>query len=520
MRHRREVNGVTITKFAQLIILVTISLLLAGCNMPVPSAGNSSSEIPAYAVTPVLREFYTNLGSERYLGPPISAGFEYQGATCQYTANALMCMNPSETDPVKRFYLESLGNNLNVAEAPDNTADPVSPFTVNNYHVYEAFKVVFDQMNGSMYCGLPISNVKFNAQKNRMEQYFENVGFYIQNTPDALVELLPYGYYSCATCQGPLQQRPTLAVPQTTFDQDQVFRNGVNRLGGTAVFGNPISGTITRPDGTIEQVYETIAVYATPDQPEIIRFRPLPVILGMKTHPPVYPDSENKANMYFYPIQGKVEGYYVPVAFDKFIQLHGGRQVSGDPISTTFKVPEQDNEIFGRQCFVNYCLDYLRNLPEDQAVRITPLGMRYLEQSQSSAPPAGQPQVQETAQPAGQPVTQAIVPNTSPALQLLVSEMLPKPASNEYQTLSIAVFQAGSSQPIAGVQVIATITAPTGNQQTYTSAPTNDAGSTIVSFPPPPGAKHGDVITYQVCITQNAGQPVCQFESYLIWDLK
>jgi hypothetical protein len=98
--------------------------------------------------------------------------------------------------------------------------------------------------------------------------------------------------------------------------------------------------------------------------------------------------------------------------------------------------------------------------------------------------------------------------------------MLPKPASNEYQTLSIAVFQAGSSQPIAGVQVIATITAPTGNQQTYTSAPTNDAGSTIVSFPPPPGAKHGDVITYQVCITQNAGQPVCQFESYLIWDLK
>ena len=166
-------------------------------------------------------------------------------------------------------------------------------------------------------------------------------------------------------------------------------------------------------------------------------------------------------------------------------------------------------------------------MPEDQAIRITPLGRRYLEQSQTSTQPAGQPAVQAPAQPVEQPaaqtaappVAQAAAPVTAPAMQLLVSEMLPKPASNEYQTLSIAVFQAGTSQPIAGVQVIATITTPTGNQQTYTSAPTNDAGRTIVSFPPPPGAKHSDVITYQVCITQTAGQPVCQFKSYLIWDL-
>ena len=528
MRHRREVEGFTINKLAQLFILVIItSLSLTGCNLPTAPAGSISSEMPSYAVAPVLREFYANLYSERYLGPPISAGFEYQGATCQYTANALMCMDPSETDPARRFYLEPLGKNLNVTEAPDNTADPGSPFTVNNYHVYEAFKAVYDQMNGSIYCGLPISNVKFNAEKNRMEQYFENVGFYIQNTPDARVELLPYGYYICPNCQGPRQQLPTLALPNTTLNPAVVFSNNINRLGGAAIFGNPLSETLTRPDGTIEQVYETVAIYATPDQPEIIRFRPLPIILGMPTHPPVYPSNENKPNMYFYAIQGKVEGYYVPVPFDQFIQLHGGRQVSGDPISSTFRVPGQEKEIFGRQCFVNYCLDYLNNMPADQAVRITRLGSLYLSQSQSSAQPAEQPAVQLTPQPAGQPAAQsaaepaaqAAAPYAPPAMQLLVSEMLPKPASNEYQTLSIAVFQAGTSQPIAGVQVIATITTPTGNQQTYTSAPTNDSGGTIVSFPPLPGAKHGDVITYQVCITQNVGQPVCQFESYLIWDL-
>ncbi len=326
MRQRREFKVGSFKKLAQFIFLIILaSLALTGCNMPTQPAKSLNSEIPSYPVAPVLREFYANLGSERYLGPPISSGFDHYGATCQYTANALMCMNPSETDPAKRFYLESLGANLNVAEPPDNSANPDSPFTINNYHVYEVFKAVYDDMNGAIYIGSPISNPKYNAEQNRMEQYFEKVGFYIQNTTDARVELLPYGYYSCATCQGPRQQRPTLALPQTALEQAIVFSNAINRLGGTATFGNPISETITRPDGTIEQVYETVAVFVTPEQPEIIRFRPLPIILGMTTHPPVYPGSENKPNMYFYPIQGKVEGYYVPIVFDQFIQMHGGQ---------------------------------------------------------------------------------------------------------------------------------------------------------------------------------------------------
>lgn len=527
MLQRRAVKGITIKKLAQLCcFLILTSIVLSGCNIPTQPPG-SSGEFPSYPVAPVMREFYANLGSERYLGPPISGAFDHDGATCQYTANALMCMNPSETNSARRFYLEPLGKNLNVVDAPDNTAVPGDPFTVGNYHVYAAFKVVYDSMNGDIYFGNPISNLKLNEEQNRMEQYFENVGFYIQNTPDARVELLPYGYFSCATCPGPRQLLPTLALPQTALDQAVVFSNGINRMGGIATFGNPITETLTRPDGTIEQVYETVAVYATLDQPEIIRFRPLPIILGMPMHPPVPPSSENKAGYYFYPIQGKVEGYYVPVVFDEFIQLHGGKLVSGDPISTTFDVPGQA-EIFARQCFTNYCLDYLNSAPAGQEIRIAPLGSLYLEQSQAPAQPAAQPPVQQaTPQPASQPSAQSAAPlaaqsaasNAAPAIQLLVSEMLPKPASNEYQTLSISVFQPGNSQPVAGIQVIATITSPTGNQQTYTSAPTNANGNTIVSFPPPAGAKHGDMITYQVCITQNIGQPVCQFESYLIWDL-
>lgn len=524
MLQRRAVRGVAIKKLAQFFCLIILtSFILSGCNIPTHAPG-TSGEFPSYPVAPVLREFYANLGNDRYLGPPISGSFDHNGATCQYTTNALMCMNPSETDTARRFYLEPLGKNLNVAEAPDNTAVPGDHFNVGNYHVYAAFYVVYEQMNGEIYFGNPISNLKLNEEKNRMEQYFENVGFYIQNTPDARVELLPYGYFSCASCQGPQQQRPTLALPQTALDQAVVFSNGINRLGGISIFGNPISETLTRPDGTIEQIYETVAVYATPDQAEVIRFRPLPIILGMPMHLPEPQSSENKPDYYFYPIQGKVEGYYVPIVFDEFIQLHGGKLVSGDPISNIYGLPEQE-EIYGRQCFTNYCLDYMN---VDQVVRIAPLGRLYLEQNQASAQATAQPPVQQaTPQPPAQPSTQSAAPpaaqsaaaNTAPAMQLLVSEMLPKPASNEYQTLSISVFQPGNSQPIPGVHVIATITTATGNQQTYTSAPTNENGSTIVSFPPPGGAKHGDMITYQVCITQNVGQPICQFESYLIWDL-
>jgi|GEM_PF-353075 len=513
MLHWRELKHVSISKFiATFFLIVMASTLLAGCNIPRPET--ASTAIPVFDVEPVFREFYANLGGERYLGPPISAGFPYNDATCQYTANALMCMNANETDPAKRFYLEPLGNNLNVAETPNSDVDPNDPFYVDGYEVHPQFKVVYEQMNGRIYFGKPISNLKINEEKNQYEQYFENVAFYVHMSADAQVQMLPYGYYSCKSCQGPRQQSPTLALPQTAFDQATVFSNAINRMGGTAVFGKPISAAITRPDGTIEQVYETIALYVTSNEPQVVRFRPLPTMVGMPTHPPGLPGEPN-STMVFYAIQGKMEGYNVPIVFDHFIKMHGGRQYSGDPISHTFKVPGQEDQIYGRQCFMNYCLDYMKNVSEDQAVRVTPLGSLYSETLQ----PAAQSGQNAPAQPSPQTAVTPVSQTAPPALQLLVSEMLPKPGSSEYQTLSIAVFQAGNSQPVAGIQVVATITPPTGNQQTYTSTPTNANGNTVISFPPPPGAKHGDVITYQVCITGNMNQPVCQFESYLIWDL-
>ena len=151
-----------------------------------------------------------------------------------------------------------------------------------------------------------------------------------------------------------------------------------------------------------------------------------------------------------------------------------------------------------RQCFVNYCLDYDPDAPQDANVRLAPLGTTYLQQAGLSAP------VQPTAQP---------------LLQLLVSEMLPQPRSTDTQMLMVNVFQQGNNQPAANLEVIVTLTTSNGLQHSFYSLPTNENGATTITVPPLPGSKHGDMITYQVCLTPSGGQPVCQSESYLIWDL-
>jgi hypothetical protein len=481
-------------------IIIFTSLILQGCNMPMPAAPPAPPD-DSYTITPMLREFYSDLNGGRYLGPAISTDFEVEGSTCQYTTNVLLCMNPVETDPNKRFFLASLGRKMGITEPPNPSIEPNSPFVINGYHIYPAFMAVYDDLRGDIHIGPPLTNVKYNQEAGRIEQYFQNAGFYIRlDDPDARVELLPYGRYICKTCTGAKQQQPTLAVPRSTTEPSIAFSNSLDRLGGTEIFGKPLSQPYTAPDGNLEQVYEKVAVYATQEHPDIIHFRPLAVILGMHSEAPRPQQFSRPDNMIFYPTQGEL-GYHVPVMFDSYILMHGGTDYSGQPISDPIW-DMQDNEKVARQCFANYCLDYYPNAPAAANIRLAPLGSRYLQQ-QGSAPAPG-----------------TVIPQAvAPALQLLVSELLPQPTSHDNQVLTVVVFQQANSQPAPNIEVIATLTTPTGTQHSFYSAPTNEAGTTTMVIPPLPGIKHGDMITYQVCLAATAGQPACQFESYLIWDL-
>ena len=482
--------------FILIFLLIFTTAIISGCNMPMPAASTSATADHGLSIASPLREFYFQLNGNRYLGPAISTSFEVQGSICQYTTNALLCINPVETDPARRFYLVPLGQKLGVNELPDTTIEPNSPFMINGYRIYPAFMAVYNDLRGDVFIGPPLSNVRYNQQAGRIEQYFQNAGFYISLTdPDARVELLPYGQYVCKTCQG-AQKLPAIPEPPTPRDPSLAFSNGLDRLGGTHIFGKALSQTYTASDGNLEQVFETVALYASKQTPEVIRFRPLAVNLGMRHDLPRPQQYDRQNNMIFYNTQGEL-GYHVPVDFDHFIFLHGGTEFSGQPISEPAWDMQGGKRVV-RQCFVNYCLDYDPDAPQDANVRLAPLGTTYLQQAGLSAP------VQPTAQP---------------LLQLLVSEMLPQPRSTDTQMLMVNVFQQGNNQPAANLEVIVTLTTSNGLQHSFYSLPTNENGATTITVPPLPGSKHGDMITYQVCLTPSGGQPVCQSESYLIWDL-
>ena len=54
------------------------------------------------------------------------------------------------------------------------------------------------QFFGLRFVGQPLTGVRFNAEKGRLEQYFEKMGFYtLTDDPQHTVRLLAYGSYAC-----------------------------------------------------------------------------------------------------------------------------------------------------------------------------------------------------------------------------------------------------------------------------------------------------------------------------------
>lgn len=478
-----------------LISILILSFPVTSCNMPRPQTLTAASA-GDQAVTPVLREFYADLKGERYLGKPISDKFLRDGSTCQYTSNALMCMNPIETDPVRRFYLVSLGKDLGVYEPADFSIGTDSSTVIDGYHIFPAFVAVYNDL-GAAVVGPPLTNIRQNTELGQMEQYFGNLGFYLRlDDPDARVELLPYGEYLCPDYQGAKRPQPPLASPRVTIQPAAILNRSMDRLGGTDIFGSTISQAYTAPDGALEQVYETVAIFAPQARPDLIRFRPLPVLLGMYQEAPKFPEHDNHQSMIFYPTSGEL-GYHVPILFDEFIELHGGREFSGQPLSDPVWDVQNGTDIV-RQCFTNYCLDYNPQAPVNDQVHLAPLGMLYLQRGSLS--PQGHA-----------PLNQS--------LQLVVSEMLPQLPSTAYQTLTIMAFRNADGRPIPNLEAVATLTTANGGQHIFRSAPTGEDGSTTMVIPPLPDTRHGEMITYQICLNTTDTVPVCQSESYLLWDL-
>jgi len=404
-----------------------------------------------------FREFYEWLGGESVLGPAISPKFSHGGVEYQYTATVLMVYYPTAANG-QRFQLAALGVELGMAEPPLN------PDTPNGHDIYPDFLGKYAQMGGARYIGLPITEVRHNPERKRIEQYYENAGFYqLETDLTGEVFLIHYGSWKCADACGyssPLESRVgTISMGDTPF------ATAVSRL-DPSFTGYPLTEPYVAFDGMIEQIFENVVV-ADPNNPGGIRLRPILGMLGV---------SSSRSN------------YAVPSYFQEYLDHNSGLGLSGQPLS------EYTNLSAGieRQCFTNLCLDFHAKAPDDLQVRPAPLGYSYKNMFYEKM--AGE------------------VPKNEITMRIWEQYPLLRPG----QAQEIGVKISASNTSLKNFEPVLTLFVPGVGEIPYKFPPTNADGISNVSLKPidiPIGTR----IEYQVCVI-NRGERFCLADDFMLWE--
>lgn len=457
-------------------------LLLAGlaaCGGGVAEAGTGAAP-SSYAVEAIFEEFYSFLGSEERMGPALSPVI-YEGRTQkQYLAAGLMLYDP-DLPPSERYSLAPIGASLGVWDEPLQNSDLPGVLFVEGYIVYEGFVALYEEMGGQRYVGLPLTGVRYLEAQNRVEQYFENLGFFINlDDLDAGVQLMNYGQAACGGSCG-AGEAPA-AIIQIDLPYGEPFTSMVARLGDGFV-GPRLAGPYQTAEGSIEVIYENLVLYAHPDDSTQAAPRPILSLLGVAPEP-MTTRLENP-NVMFYGLGGEL-GYNVPLVFAEYIGLHGGFEIIGQPISE-FKVLGEGGL---RQCFANACLRYLRD--GEGRVEPLPLGAEY------------------KAVYYDQPVPQL----GGQDIQIQVWEDQSQVNSSEEQIIH-ATLHSGT-QLLEGLRPYLNLTLPGGGVSVYQFPASDASGHTQVTVPAV-SAQNGTLVPYQVCLEGLEIERVCASESYMIW---
>lgn len=474
-------------------ILLSVLLILAGCTTvettPPP-------EIGTYPVDTVFREFYASLGGRDTLGPAISAIFNYRNQQCQYVQNVMMCFDPL-AEGIARFNLHPLGELLGIYEEPDMAAS--SSLVVDGYPIYEEFEDIYHRLYGPLYVGKPLTQPRFNANGNRIEQYFQNVGFYRNiNDQPGEVHLLAYGVFACSSdCRF---SAPQSAIVTANLDAAaQPYLSQVARLGGLNVFGMPLTDPYAAADGKQEQIYENVVLFSDQEDTSTLGLRPVTLMLGKPVTPPGMELHGEAEGVVFYRTDG-ILGYHVPVLFDHFIAQHGGREVSGNPVG---EITTISTTLF-RQCFENYCLVYDSTAEDSLQVRMAPLGLEYLNLTQAETVPEATPVAVQTG-----------------AVRMVANPGTPRIPADQAQRFDLFVVRAEDNQPVPNIEAVLLLSLPEGVEARYPLPPTDAQGRASLTIAPiEPAPVNGTVISFKVCLNVPADTSVCTSDSYLIWNFQ
>lgn len=507
----------------RLLIIALAAFTIAACIGDPPPPPPPECPDP----DPVFRELYDQLGGQKTLGCPISVSFNYTDPStnrdmlCQYTAAVLLVHDPFGPDSLKQG-LAPIGNQMGIAQPAVPRPEGSDVRWVEGHIIYDKFVPLYERLGGMRYVGKPLTEVRYNPDRKRYEQYFENVGFYVLEMDESqTVSLLSYGAWMCdSNCRQ--QLLPDSSMIGKLYLIAPEFRDAVGRLGADFT-GFAISDAYDTPDGYREQVFENIVLVADPSQPGRVFPRAITPIIGTLPDLPVPRSSDPES--YFYPVQGEL-GYNIPKQFMDYIAQHGGLEVTGQPISE--RLPG-NNDIF-QQCFMNLCLEESLKEPDYRRIHPAQVGYPYRKFPVSSvtATPSREVQTQATeqsvvkvetpaVQAAAQPVSQTYSdPQTASQISMQVWTAFPMIAPNQSQEIGVMVFE--NNAPMVGVEPDITITLPDGNTRTYYMYPTGGDGQSRLQIDPI-AAPNMTLIPYEVCIFLLGGQKLCVKGQYLIQDI-
>jgi hypothetical protein len=472
-----------LNKQIRIIIFLLMVGILSSC------AGNIGNNSTYYLVDPRFSDLYQHLQGEEILGPPISNKKYVAGSNLekQYFEGAVLVYDP---DNSPRYYLDPVGIDAGFSDLPNNNPENPAVRYLNGYVIPLEFSRFYDRMGGERWVGQPLTRARLNPEKNTIEQYFENMGFFrFVDDPPGIVHLMPYGLWKCA---GECSMYPGIENAGISRSEPEIiqspFGEAISRF-GTLFTGNAISNAFRAGDGKVEQIFQNVVLFEDSNNPLGVSLRPISSLLELDRDP--YQAYKQGAEDYFREIESGT-GFYIPTYFMDFIDRYFGFGISGEPISSMKEIRDGVNQ----QCFENYCLLYDALADPGQQVRILPLGQKYKDSFYQT--------IKKTA----------IETQSKRNIQLDIWEQSPQISSMESQQVGACIHD--SETPLVGIMAVLTITAADQGIITYPFAPTDSGGCSFLELDPIQ-AQNGTTIDYQVCFQGNDGQDYCKKDSYLIW---
>ena len=491
-------NKQYVRQWAIIILLGFIGIILSACSLN-NNAKESALPDGTYEVDAVFRAFYNEYGGADFFGYAISSAYTTRdGKKGQYIESVLMVYDMAS----QTVSLEAIGRDLGVGQLPiarwEGARD--GGIQVGTYFIYPAFAPLYISLTSEI-TGQPLSEPFYNAALNRIEQHFENLGFYLDlNDPNAKPALLYYGRLHCPGCS--LQNAPNEnAIIAPVLSDASIYATMMAMGVDYSVVGELVNGPSTRYDGRNEIIFDYMVMYEQDGKLDILD---APVKLGLKEDKLYHP--LNDALFVFYEIENGI-GHNVFHLFDDYIRQHGGYQISGDPIRSLIRVDASTEEVY--QCFENYCLNYT---PATGVVRPVMIGDRYFELSESEyvQPKVGdEGEGGEVAPNEGSTIDRSIVPFT-----VIAQEDHYSIDSQTTQVLTFWVRLEDTPQP--GMELVLTLIYPDGSQEVVSLPPTDQEGKTTHVVGQIEGP-NGGLVQYEACLTFSDLPMTCVDHIFMIW---